>query len=178
MNILGELLGSTGGGIVGQLSRQFGLGETDTRRAMAGLIPTLSRAMKNNAGSSDGLGGLLSALGRGEHARYVDDPSVLASDESRLDGNKILGHLLGDKSASREAASRAASETGIDAGILKKMLPLVATVLMGTVGKGALARGLQQADPAAQSGGIASMLDLDGDGSVADDLLNLARKFF
>ena len=62
-----------------------------------------------------------------KHAQYVDQPSQLAQPSSITDGNKILGHLLGSKDSSRQVASEAAASTGIDSGILKKMLPMVAS---------------------------------------------------
>jgi hypothetical protein len=49
----------------------------------------------------------------------------------RADGNGILGHILGSKDVSRQVAAQASARTGIGADVLKKMLPLVATLAMG-----------------------------------------------
>ena len=73
-------------------------------------------------------------------------------------GNGILGHLLGSKDVSREVASRAAAQTGLSADVLKRMLPLAATLMMGAFSKhsgdpSSIAAGL-----GSSGGGIAAML--------------------
>jgi hypothetical protein len=65
-------------------------------------------------------------------------------------------------------ASQAAASTGIGADILKQMLPVVATMVMS---------GMSQQGGAGRAGGLLGMLDADGDGSVADDVLGLAARF-
>jgi hypothetical protein len=177
VNILSEILNASGGDTMRQLGRQFGLDQRDTERAVASLLPAVSGGLKRNMAREGGLSELLSALGQGNHERYLDDPAALTEPDTRDDGNSILGHLLGSKKASRDAASTAAQETGLDLGILKQMLPIIAAMAMGSMNKGARSRNLQAAPPQDQLGGLASLLDLDGDGSVADDLIGLAGKF-
>jgi hypothetical protein len=41
-------------------------------------------------------------------------------------GNQILGHIFGSKDKSREVASQASEQSGVDSSILKKLLPIVA----------------------------------------------------
>ncbi|PHS27130.1 MAG: hypothetical protein COA83_01005 [Methylophaga sp.] len=96
---------------------------------------------------------MLGALGKGNHQRYVDDPNTLSEPESLRDGNKILGHLLGSKDASRQVASQVASSTGIGSSIIKKLLPMVATMLMGAMSKGAQSNGMLDMLAGAISGG-------------------------
>ena len=195
MNILSEILGAGSGRVVGQLADQFGLSQEQTQSAVGGLLPALTRSMRNNMSNEDGLGSLLSALGSGQHQRYIDQPESLGDDGSIDDGNRILGHLLGGKEQSRQVAAQAAQSTGLDVGVLKKMLPMIAGLAMGSLGKqasssgvlnqlqggGGLGRLLSQLGDGGSTtplGGMMSFLDLDGDGSVADDLLGLAKKFF
>ena len=51
------------------------------------------------------------------------------------EGNGILGHLLGSKEVSRAVASRASEKTGLGDDLLKQMLPVVATMVMGSLAK-------------------------------------------
>lgn len=118
-----------------QLGQQFGLSDDLTQQAMSALIPALAAGLKSNASQPGGVEALLGALGKGGHGRYLDDPSLLGRTETRDDGNGILGHLLGSKDMSRSVASQAAQKTGIDSAILKQMLPLVATMVMGSLSK-------------------------------------------
>jgi hypothetical protein len=148
--------------------------------------------MSRNTKQEGGLEALLGALAGGNHQQYVDEPQRLAQPESIADGNAILGHLLGSKDVSRNVAGHAAQETGMDAGILKKMLPMVAAAAMGSMSKkttsaapagglsgllGGLMGGGQQKD-AGMAGVVEGFLDADSDGAVVDDLLDMAKKFF
>lgn len=172
MNILNEILNAQGGKVLQQMASQFGLEESDARGAVTSLLPAITEGMKRNASSSSaGLDSLLAAISKGQHSRYIDEPDLLGATGTRNEGNSILGHILGSKDVSRRMANQAASNTGIDAGILKQMLPVLASVAMGALSKQSSAR-----PDSANLDGLTSFLDLDGDGSVADDLLNFAKK--
>jgi len=167
--------------LLGQLAESFGLSQGDTRNAVGQLLPALTRGIRKNAATPGGVQGLLDALGKGSHRRYVDRPAELERPEAVADGNAILGHILGSKDVSRGVAGQAARETGLEAGVLKKMLPVLAAAVMGslsrqTAGDGGLA-GLGGTDAASTASLLGGFLDSDGDGSVADDLLGLAKRF-
>jgi len=179
MNLLDTILNAGGGAVVQNMSKSLGLGETQTQSALGQLLPAVARAIGNNGSSGDGLGALLGALGKGNHQRYLENPELLGHNDTVNDGNNILGHLFGNKEVSRNIASKASANTGIGADILKKMLPMVASVAMGALSQKAAGSGMlgAQAQPSGL-GGLASFLDFDGDGSIADDLLGIAAKKF
>ena len=116
-----------------QLGAQFGLDQNMTQMAMKALIPALSAGIKSNAGKPGGIEALLGALQGGQHSQYLDQPERLSQQQTRDEGNGILGHLLGSKDMSRNVASHASQK--IDQDILKQMLPLVATMVMGSLSK-------------------------------------------
>ncbi len=181
MNLVETILNAGGGAVVQQMSKSLGLGESQTQSALSQLLPVVARAMGNNASSTDGLGALLGALGKGSHQKYVDHPEMLGQSDTITDGNGILGHLFGSKDVSRNIATRASASTGVGADILKKMLPMVASVAMGALSQKAAGSALQGTQAQAQPSGLgalASLLDFDGDGSIADDLLGIAAKRF
>ncbi len=184
MNLLDIVLNSQNGALVQQVAKNFGIGESDARNAIGQILPAINRGLQKNSSSPDGLSALLGALNSGKHQRYVDEPASLSESATLDDGNAILGHLFGSKDVSRNVASHAASQTGMDTGMLKKMLPMVAAMAMGSLGKQGAASGLLgSALSSGLSGGkqsnpLASLLDMDNDGSIADDVLNLAKKFF
>ena len=182
MSLLQSILNTQNGDAVRQLAQNFGLGEDQTMSALSSLILALSQGLQQNVSSSDGLQGLLSALGSGNHQRYVDDVSTLGQQETVQEGNGILGHLLGSKDVSRQVASQAAAQSGVGEDILKRMLPVVATMVMGTMSKQAPTFGLQNALGGGESSGVLGMLstflDADKDGSVADDVMGFVGKFF
>jgi len=176
LNITDLLLGSQSSDAVGALAKQFGISESQARDAVSSLAPSLSRGMQHRTKESAGLDSLINALGKGNHARYIDDPGVLGRQETIDDGNSILGHVFGSKDVSRNVAKHAAQETGLGSTLLKKMLPVVATMVMGTLGKKILGGGT--AAPARQqsSGILGTLLDSDRDGSIMDDVLGMAFK--
>jgi hypothetical protein len=182
MNLVEMILQANGGGNVRQVASKFGLQESQAKSAIENLLPALSQGLQRNMAAPGGLASLLGALQGGAHTKYLDRPDTLAQDDTIQEGNGILGHLLGSKDVSRRVASDAAAQTGLDASILKQMLPIVATMVMGSMSRQANQAGLAAASPgsappAGAMGALASLLDGNKDGSVADDLLGLAKKF-
>lgn len=148
MNNFLDSITSGDGGPVGQLASQFGLSPEQVRSAIGQLAPALSGAVEQNAAKPGGQDALQRAVTTGNHARYLDNPAALADPATTEDGNAILGHLLGSKDESRRVAGAAAQSTGISPDVLKQMLPLVATLVMGQLGKSSGGSG----------GGLASVL--------------------
>lgn len=188
MNILETLLAAGGGNVVGELARQFGTQPQATQSAVTQIVDVLSKGLAANTSTQSGLDGLLGALANGNHARYLDDVSQATSQSGIDDGNGILGHILGSKDVSRELASRVGANTGLDSGIVKQMLPVIATMLMGALAKRNSGGGLGSLIGAAAAGSIfggagggssplGSLLDLNHNGSIADDILGMAGKF-
>ena len=185
-----DILRQTGG--LESIAKELGISETQAASGAAALTPAILGGFKKQAQAQpaglEGLGGLLSQLGGGG---LLDD--VLApkpTDVSR--GNEVLGQIFGSKDVSRAVAQNAASQSGLDSGVLKKMLPMVAMLVAGymakqrTAGVGAQATsgggglggllGGLLGGQAGGGGGLASMLDMDGDGNPLDDILRLVGK--
>ena len=122
-------------GGVQQLAGQFRLTEDQTKSALGALLPAIAAGLQRNNSQEGGLEALVGALKGGRHASYLDDPDSLGKEEARLDGNGILGHLLGSKDLSRTVATHAAGKTGLDSAVLKQLLPLAAAMAMGSISK-------------------------------------------
>ena len=136
MNLLEMILQAKGGQVAQNAGAQYGLDANQSQKAIAALLPAISSALKMNTSKPEGLGSLLGALQKGGHDRYLDDPDVYKQpDQVRQEGNAILGHLFGSKEVSRAVASRASEQTGIGSDVLKKLLPMVATMAMGSLSK-------------------------------------------
>ncbi|TWG97487.1 hypothetical protein L598_002000000510 [Mesorhizobium sp. J18] len=118
-----------------ELSRQFGLSQAQTQEAIEALLPAFSQGLKRNASDPYGIGAFLNAVSTGRHAQYFEDATRAASPEGTTEGNGILGHLFGSKELSRAVAAQAAMSTGIAQETLKKMLPVLAAMIMGGIFK-------------------------------------------
>ena len=124
-----DILAQTGG--LQAVSRELGISESDAARGAAALAPAILGGFKKQAHEQpsglEGLGGLLGQRGGGS---LLDD--VLAPRPTNVNlGNDVLGHRFGSKDVSRTVAENAASQSGVDQTVLKKMLPMVAMMIAG-----------------------------------------------
>lgn len=188
---ISDILSRTGG--LQAMARELGITEADAARGAAALAPAVLGGFKKQAQAQpsglEGLGGLLGQLGGGS---LLDD--VVSPQPTRVErGNDVLGQIFGSKDVSRTVAANASSQTGLDSGILKRMLPMLAMMVAGYMarsgggaagqspaagGLGGLLGGLLGGGAgtgASGIGGLASMLDMDRDGNPLDDILNMAR---
>lgn len=200
---LTDLLGRLGG--LQSMARELGVSEQQAASGADALLPAILGGFKRQAQSQpsglEGLGGLLGQLGGGS---LMDE--VLAPQATPVQhGNDVLGQIFGSKDVSRAVAGQAAAQTGLDASLLRKMLPMLAMLVAGFMarqqggqaqaapqpggglfgggggggaggGLGELLGGLLgggQGRGAAGGGGLASMLDLDGNGNPLDDILRM-----
>ncbi|MET0350174.1 MAG: DUF937 domain-containing protein [Rhizobacter sp.] len=188
-----DILAQMGG--LQSVANELGVSEGEVATGAEALLPAILGGFKQQAqaqpGGLDGLGGLLGQLGGSGLLDQVLSPQ--RTDPSQ--GNDVLGQIFGSPDVSRAVAQNASSQTGLDPSLLKKMLPLLAMLVTGYMARqqggaassaaspmdsdlGGLLGGLfggRQAAPGG-AGGLASMLDMNGDGNSLDDILRLAGK--
>ncbi len=160
MDILDMVLASVQGDALGNLAKHNNISPTQTSQVLAQVLPELTAGLQSKVQQENGLASLLGVVGQISHQQYVDKPELITTSDAVQDGNKILGQVLGSKDASRDLASRVASSTGVNDSVIKKLLPMAATLLMGVLGQ----RG--------QSGSLTGMLSgvLSGEGDPKDRL--------
>lgn len=198
---ISDILSQMGG--VASIARELGISEAQAAQGAAALLPAILGGFKKQAGTPDSgfgaLGGLLSQLGGGSLLDNVLGPQP--TDVGR--GNDVLGQIFGSKDVSRTVAQSAASSSGLDPALLRKMLPILAMLVTGFMAKqrtgaapasgqadsgfggglGGLLGGLLGGGQSAASGGsgfgslggLAGMLDANGDGNPLDDILRMAN---
>jgi len=155
MGVLDDLLNPQNSRTIRQIAGQTGVGEAEAQAALKHLAPAISRGLQRNIGAEGGLESLLRALQSGNHGRYLDDPGQLGNAVD--DGNNILGHIFGSKEVSRGVANQVSQQTGIGADLLKQMLPLIASIVMGALAKKTVGGGLA-GEPGAGGGGLGDIL--------------------
>ena len=180
MNILDSIINADNGAAVRRLGAQFGLDETQTASALSVLVPALSAGLRNNVQTPEGLSGLVGAFTSGDHQRYIDNPALLDNAGTVTEGNGILGHVLGSKDASRAVAAQASTQTGLSSELMKQMLPLVATLVMGAMARRGAATGMASMAGTSTASGLLQMLsgalDQDQDGAALDDIAGMIGK--
>jgi hypothetical protein len=195
-----DILSQIGG--LKSMAQELGISESQAAKGAEALAPAilggLKKQVQSQPGGDAGLGSLLGRLGGGG---LLDQ--VLASQPTDVSqGNEVLGQIFGSRDVSRTVAQNAASQSGLDSNLLKKMLPMLAMQVAGYMAKerstggvtqaaqgsgglgdllggllGGQAGGDGNAAPSAKtSSGFASMLDMNGDGNALDDILRMANK--
>jgi hypothetical protein len=112
---------------ISAIGRQFGLNEEQTRAAFDALTPVVASGMRRSAQSETGLQDILNSALNGNRGDSFD--SATAS------GNDVLGQIFGSKDVSRGVAQQLSATSGVGAAVLKKLLPIVASIVMGQVAK-------------------------------------------
>lgn len=169
-----DMIQKAGG--LNQVAGQFGLDESQAQGAVKALLPAISGGLKRNAGQPGGLEALMGALNSGQHQKYIEEPETLRRPETVADGNAILGHLLGSKDMSRKVASQASQRSGVDDGILKQMLPVVAAMAMGSLSKQSKEPNIAASLMGALSGGGQAQGGASGLMGMVGSLLGGGRK--
>jgi hypothetical protein len=128
------MLSSANGGVGQQLASQFGLNTNQVGSVLSALAPTLAGTLKDKV-SSGNASGLLDMLSQGNLQKYVEDPATLSSPAAAQAGQSILGQLFGGGNTLSNLTSEVGGKTGVDSGIVQKMLPLVVPLFMGFIAK-------------------------------------------
>ena len=153
-SLISGLASQFGGDTLGKLAGLVGGSQEDTGKAVAAALPMLLGSIAGNADQPQGVNALAGALSSGHDGSILDmlGPLLSGGYASRAlgsDGSRILGHLLGDQQGSAE--SSIAQFAGVDSGLVSKLLPMIAPIVMGFIGKKMTGGGLDV-------GGLGSLL--------------------
>ena len=168
-----------------QMSRMLGTDSAKTEQAISTALPMLLGALGRNAASPDGAQSLARALERDHDGSILGDVlGALAKPDTLQTGQAILGHVFGPKQ--NNVATGVGKVAGMDAGSTAQLLAMLAPLVMGALGKAkqenhlgasGIAQLLQQDREETESdlGGLAQLLDMDGDGDIKDDIFVLGK---
>lgn len=173
-----EQLGAQG---VSQIAKTLGADDSAIGSAVSAALPAILAGLANNSRRPEGAASLSTALD--DHSPSIFDHLGDLLGSGGGDGAKILGHVLGARQPQVE--QNVAQQAGIDTGMVMKLLPMLAPLVMGYLSRekqskqldpGGLSQVLQQERQVVEQskpglGGLASILDADGDGSIIDDVL-------
>ena len=149
INLFDMLSQAQNGEAMQAMARQFGLSQAQVEAATEALMPAFSTGLKRNASDPMGVANFMQALSTGQHAKYFEDMTQAFQPQGIAEGNGILGHLFGSKDVSRAIAAQAQQATGIGQEIFKRMLPAIASAMMG----GLFKQSTGQMQAASASGG-------------------------
>lgn len=122
---------------LGELSKQLGTSEKETKTASTQVITSLLGGLTANTQNSAGEASLASALashvtaGQAFQATGVDVAKV-----DTTDGAKIVKHALG--ASTQQTAEALSAKTGTDESLLSKLLPILAPIVLAYVANKAM----------------------------------------
>jgi hypothetical protein len=160
-------LGGSGGGVAKTLGGLMGgdVPEDDRTERAAGLsMEAILGGLASNAKDPRQAAALFETLDRHDGSVVDDAPARLASDDVRADGDKILGHVFGDKTPA--VAQGIAAKSGLDVGAVTKMLPALAPMVLGMLGK-------KKASGGFDMGALTGMLQGEAGGFDLGDLMGM-----
>ena len=178
MDLFQLLQGQLNDNVLEQLSQQIGAPKQQTKAAADGIFATILGGLANNASSQNGLQGILGALDKDHDGSILDDLAGLMGQmggqqqgmSPAANGAGILKHVLGDK---QEVAAQQISKTsGLNMGQIMKLMPILAPIVMGMLGKQKQGGGLNIGDLAGiLMGGAQSAGQNSGMGGILGQVL-------
>ncbi|WP_413318955.1 DUF937 domain-containing protein [Agrococcus sp. 1P02AA] len=130
-----------------QVAQQAGVDEAEARQAIEAIVPALVGGMQANAHDPSGAQSLMGALGA--HQGHLDER--LAGNIDPDDGQRIVRNVFGDNT---EQIARAAGGGSALGGIIQKILPIVAPIVIAWIANRFFAQGgPAQAEAPEHSGG-------------------------
>ena len=187
--ILDLLNSDLGKSIISGVSSATGTDQSKTSSVLTMALPVLMKAMERNAATPEGAQGLLGALNNKHNGSILDNLGGLfdggIDEDVKTDGDKILGHILGQKKQGLEQII--GQKAGLDVSSVDNILKVAAPILMGVLGQQAkqnnvssqgdisnlIAGLLGGNDTQNEQSFLENILDADGDGSIVDDVAGM-----
>lgn len=194
--IFDMLASAQGGSAINNIASRFGLDEGQARSAVEALLPALGAGVEREQRTGS-ISSLLGQLQPETADRVLESEDALADDTTVEQGNSLLGELFGSREVSRRVAADASARTGVDDGILKQLLPVVATMVVsrmaqadpdhgarpaqsGFGGIGGMLGALTGGNNSSRGGGLTGLLGAlgqqGGQDGIADDILDLINR--
>lgn len=174
------------------MGQKLGISQGKAQGAVSMALPLLIGGLAKNAKNPKEAENILDALSKDHDGSILNDSSsVLFSENKQEEGGKIVDHILGSKTS---AASKAiGGQIQIDPGQAREILVMLAPVVMGALGNkqknggfssSTLSDFLQKTVKNTKTGSnqqdslLTQILDQNKNGSVIDEIINFALKFF
>jgi hypothetical protein len=131
MNLYDILSTAQNGEAMTSLARQFKLTQDQTEAAVDALLPAFSMGLKHATATPDGMANLFKMMMQPNYQAMFESSKAAFGTQARTAGDDALGALFGSPEMSRAVAEQAAQYAGIGSAIMKKMLPVMAAMIIG-----------------------------------------------
>ena len=163
MNLLEIMQSAQGGNAYNNLANQFGIAPEQAQQAVQAVLPAFSMGLKQQAETMEGWQNILGSLSQAKgHEEFFDSDGDGIPDHLEDQGQNALGAMFGAPDVSQAVATQAAHFAGLPASLLQQMLPVIASMVIGGLFKGATNNGLGGLLGQMMQGGAGNMGGLGG----------------
>ncbi|MCA3597157.1 MAG: DUF937 domain-containing protein [Methylobacterium sp.] len=143
LNLFEIMQNAQGGNAYQNLANQFGIGPDQARKAVEAVLPAFSMGLQQQTRTMEGWQSVLATLGRAQNsAQFFDSNGDGIPDHLKNEGQNALGAMFGTPETTQAVARQAAQFAGLPAQMMQQMLPVIASMVMGGLFKGAMNGGL------------------------------------
>ena len=168
-NFIDEFMKTYGSEVTKQMATNTGLDQGTVQKLIPKLAPLIISGLKKQKDERGGdarVDHILNKYGDSSVLNNIQDLIASKVNDSNADAN--LGGLLG-VSGGVQAAQALGKSLNIDASKIMKLIPALAPIILGALSK-------KRDTGNGGIGGIGSLLDADGDGSIIDDVAGFILK--
>ncbi len=141
-NLFEMMQSAQNGQAMQNLARQYGLSQQQTQNAITALLPAFSMGLQRQTQDPYAFGNLAQMMTASPFGKIFDADGDGIPDNAKSMGNDVLSQLFGSKEVSNAVAAQAAATSGVGQAILKQMLPVIASMVMGGLFKSSGNQGL------------------------------------
>ena len=186
------------GGALGQqatqlISNQLGIDANQAQNAVNLALPTILSALNRNASTQGGADALTNAIANNHSGGGLNDLSALAQTALGGDGASILQHIFGG--AEQNVSNVVSQNAGISGVQSSQIMQILAPMVLNALGNQSQANagginvgsitsilsnfvGNQTQQTPHHRDIISKLIDRNGDGNIADDVVGMLKGFF
>lgn len=167
-NFIDEFMNTYGSEVTKNMSSAYGIDQGTVQKLIPQLAPLILgglKRQKDDRGGDARVDHILNKYGDKEVLNNIKGLVSAKAKDQKSDPN--LGGLLG-ASGGIQAAQALGKSLNVDPGKIMQMIPALAPLLLGALSK--------RRDTSGGIGGIGSLLDANGDGSIIDDIAGFLLK--
>ena len=162
-DLVGDFMAQYGGDVSRQLGASLGLKSSDAAQLIPQVIPMIMGGLKRQMETRGGAARLDHILNKYGREDVLDDIGTALSAKARdTDPDPQLGGLLGPSGL--QASQMIGQKFGLSTDKAMSLIPRLAPLILGFLSKQKNAAG------GAGLGGLAALIDRDGDGNILDDI--------